>query len=88
MAASPVSSLTRRSSLQVARPSAQAPRVAPPGQAELSKAAQAEFVICEYTIERLINQLKQFRRVATRYEKLAEHYVAMVTLAAILLWIK
>jgi transposase len=39
-------------------------------------------------VERLINQLKQFRRVATRYEKLAEHYVAMVTLAAILLWIK
>jgi transposase len=39
-------------------------------------------------VERLINQLKQFRRVATRYEKLAEHYVAMGTLAAILLWIK
>jgi transposase len=39
-------------------------------------------------VERLINQLKQFRRVATRYEKLAEHYVAMVTLAAIVLWIR
>jgi hypothetical protein len=26
-------------------------------------------------------------RVATRYEKLAENYVAMVTLAAIMLWI-
>ncbi|HEX5159022.1 MAG TPA: IS5 family transposase [Ktedonobacterales bacterium] len=38
-------------------------------------------------IERLISRLKQFRRVATRYEKLAENYVAMVTLAAIMLWI-
>jgi transposase len=38
-------------------------------------------------VERLINRLKQFRRVATRYEKLAEHYLGMVTLAAILLWI-
>lgn len=38
-------------------------------------------------VERLINRLKRFRRVATRYEKLAEHYLGMVTLAAILLWI-
>jgi transposase len=38
-------------------------------------------------VERLINRLKQCRRVATRYEKLAENYVAMVTLAAILLWL-
>jgi transposase len=38
-------------------------------------------------VERLINRLKQFRRVATRYEKLADQYLGMVTLAAILLWI-
>jgi transposase len=37
-------------------------------------------------VERLINRLKQFRRVATRYEKLADQYLGMVTLAAILLW--
>jgi transposase len=36
-------------------------------------------------IERLINRLKQFRRVATRYEKLADNYLAMVTLAALVL---
>lgn len=34
-------------------------------------------------VERLINRLKQFRRVATRSEKLAVHYLAMVTIAAI-----
>jgi transposase len=38
-------------------------------------------------VERLINRLKQFRRVATRYEKLAVNYLAMVTLAAILMWL-
>ncbi len=38
-------------------------------------------------VERLINRLKQWRRVATRYEKRAANYWAMVTLAAILLWL-
>lgn len=38
-------------------------------------------------VERLINRLKQFRRVATRYEKRACNYLAMVTLAAITLWL-
>ena len=38
-------------------------------------------------VERLINRLKQWRRVATRYEKRAPSYHAMLTLAAILLWL-
>lgn len=38
-------------------------------------------------VERLINRLKQYRRVATRYEKLAVNYLAMVTIAAILIWL-
>jgi transposase len=38
-------------------------------------------------VERLVNRLKQYRRVATRYEKLAATYLAMVTLAAIRLWL-
>ena len=33
-------------------------------------------------VERTINRLKQFRRVATRYEKRAENYLAMLTIAA------
>jgi transposase len=32
-------------------------------------------------IERTINQLKHYRRIATRYEKLAAIYLAMVTIA-------
>jgi transposase len=34
-------------------------------------------------VERLINRLKQFRRIATRYEKLGVPYLAMVTIAAV-----
>lgn len=38
-------------------------------------------------VERLINRFKQWRRVATRFEKRARNYLAMVTLRAILLWL-
>ena len=38
-------------------------------------------------VERLINRLKQFRRVATRDEKRAATYLAMVVIAAIRLWL-
>jgi transposase len=38
-------------------------------------------------VERLINRLKQFRRIATRYEKRAANDKAMLRLAAILLWL-
>ena len=38
-------------------------------------------------IERLVCRLKQFRRVATRYEKTATSYLTMLTLAAIVLWL-
>lgn len=33
-------------------------------------------------VERLVGKLKQFRRVATRYEKLGETYLALVQLVA------
>ena len=39
-------------------------------------------------VERLINRLKQWRRIATRYEKRAANYLAMLTLAAIVLWLE
>lgn len=38
-------------------------------------------------IERLINRCKQFRRIATRYEKRAVYYQAMWLIAAIVLWL-
>lgn len=39
-------------------------------------------------VERFFNRLKQFRRIATRYEKLSVHFAAMVTCACIILWLK
>jgi transposase len=38
-------------------------------------------------VERSINRLKQNRAIATRYEKLEETYHALLTLAAIKLWL-
>lgn len=38
-------------------------------------------------VERLINRLKQFRRLATRSEKRAENHKAMWLIAATLLWL-
>ncbi len=35
----------------------------------------------------LVNRLEQLRRVARRYEKRAVHYLAMLTIAAALLWL-
>lgn len=35
-------------------------------------------------VERTIGWLKEFRRIATRYEKLAVHYLGMITLGMIL----
>ena len=38
-------------------------------------------------VERTINRLKQCRAVATRYDKLAAHYHALLTIACIRLWL-
>ena len=41
-----------------------------------------------YLVECCFSKLKQFRRVATRFEKTAKHYLAIVTIAATILWIR
>jgi transposase len=41
-----------------------------------------------HLVECCFSKLKQFRRVATRYEKTARNYLAVVTLAAIILWLR
>ncbi|MER8911894.1 IS5 family transposase [Mesorhizobium sp. M0854] len=39
-------------------------------------------------IERFFSKLKHFRRVATRYDKLAANFLAMIQLASIRLWLR
>jgi transposase len=38
-------------------------------------------------VERLVGRLKEYRRIATRYDKLAASYLAFVQLAAIRMWL-
>ncbi len=44
--------------------------------------AQRHLVECRFS------KLKQFRRVATRFEKTARNYLAIITLAATVLWLR
>ena len=41
-----------------------------------------------HLVECCFSKLKQFRRVATRFEKTARNYLAIITLAAIVLWLR
>ena len=39
-------------------------------------------------VECCFSKLKQFRRVATRYEKTVQNFLAVVLIAAIILWVR
>mgnify|MGYP001173531598 CR=1 FL=1 len=39
-------------------------------------------------VERLFQKLKHYRRIATRYERLARNYIAMLFLAATIIWLE
>ena len=39
-------------------------------------------------VERFFNRIKQFRRIATLYDKLAENFLAAVELAAVRVWLR
>lgn len=41
-----------------------------------------------HIVECSFSKLKQYRRVATRYEKTARNFMAIVTIAATILWLK
>jgi transposase len=38
-------------------------------------------------VERLVNRMKQYRRVATRDENRVAHYAPMLSVAAVVLWL-
>jgi transposase len=39
-------------------------------------------------IERFFNKIKHYRRIATRYDKLAENYLAALKLVAVRIWLR
>ena len=39
-------------------------------------------------MERFFNKIKHFRRIATRYDKLAANYMAMIKLASFRVWLR
>jgi len=41
-----------------------------------------------HLVECCFSKLKQFRRVATRFEKTAQNYMAVIIVAAIVLWLR
>jgi hypothetical protein len=57
-------------------------------QSPSAKKAQQGSYRWRHGIGRLINRLKQARRIATRYEKRADNYLAMIHIGMILLWLK
>jgi transposase len=59
---------------------------------QYSAEAQSKEPICLYRardlVERFFNKIKQCRRIATRYDKLAANYLAFIKLAAIRIWLR
>ena len=58
------------------------------------KANRREPIHCDYRryrdrnqVERLFNRLKQFRRIATRYDKTARSFLGFLALAAVRVWL-
>jgi transposase len=59
-----------------------------------SKSNRKQSIECDFKrykdrnrIERMFNRLKQFRRIATRYDKTAKSYLGFLYLAAAKLWL-
>lgn len=46
-----------------------------------------ELYKCRNLVERFFNRMKQFRRFATRYEKTAKSFLALVHFVAVFVWL-
>ncbi len=68
----------RRIGVAIPRPRRRRPRFAPDRRAYRERDV----------VERLVARLKRFRRAATRYEKRAANHLAMLRIAAIVLWLR
>ena len=67
---------------------AQAVAVIPPKKNRKTARECDEHLYCERNlVERVFQKLKHYRRIATRYERLAMTYQAMLSLVATLIWL-
>jgi transposase len=67
--------------------SAQAKAVIPTSRSRSARSSHDRDLYKERNlVERFFNKLKQFRRIATRYEQTAAAYLSMVQLVAAVIW--
>jgi putative transposase len=62
--------------------------IPPKRNRKLQRPYDAELYKERNRIERFFSKLKQFRRVATRYDKLLVNFMGFVKLAAIAIWLR
>jgi putative transposase len=62
--------------------------IPPKRNRKVKRAYDADLYKERNIIERFFNKLKQFRRVAMRYDKLLLNFMGFVKLAAIAIWLK
>lgn len=62
--------------------------IPPKRNRKLQRAYDADLYKERNRIERFFSKLKQFRRVATRYDKLLANFMGFVKLAAIAIWLR
>ena len=62
--------------------------IPPKRNRKIQRAYDAELYKERNRIKRFFNKLKQFRRVATRYDKLLANFMGFVKLAALAIWLK
>ena len=62
--------------------------VIPPRKNRIEKRDYDKIIYKERNfVERLFQKLKHYRRIATRYERLARNYMAMLSLVATIIWL-
>ena len=64
------------------------PVIPPRRQRKHQHSYDRDLYAARHGIEGFFGKLKQFRRVATRYDKLADTYLGFVKLAAIHIWLR
>ena len=57
-------------------------------RSEIAKTFSPYLYRARNLVERFFNRIKECRRIATRYGKLAANYLAFIKLAAIRIWLR